>query len=130
MAPADLQYATVPKTRHKGRVVHGEPRIVFGEEDAIRAALEASPVSTTIHTAFVERHHGTDRNRNGRKGRKTACCSKDWQVHNAVTSFTMYSYNFSTFVGLFGPSAFARQRAGGSRAPQQWPLASRTTCGP
>jgi len=55
VAPADLQYATVHKTRHKRRVVHVEPRIVFGEEDAIRAALEASPVSTTINTAFVER---------------------------------------------------------------------------
>jgi hypothetical protein len=54
VAPADLQYATVHKTRHKGRVVHVEPRIVCGEEDAIRAALEASPVSTTINTAFVE----------------------------------------------------------------------------
>jgi hypothetical protein len=31
-----------------------EARIVFGEEDAIRAALAASPVSTTINTAFVE----------------------------------------------------------------------------
>jgi IS1 family transposase len=94
VAPVDLQYATVHKTRHKGRVVHVETRIVFGEEDAIRAALAASPVSTTINTAFVERHHGTDRNRNGRKVRRTACFSKDWQVHNAVTYFTMYSYNF------------------------------------
>ena len=40
------------------------------------------------------RYHGTDRNRNGRKVRRTACFSKDWQVHNAVTYFTMYSYNF------------------------------------
>jgi hypothetical protein len=109
VAPADLQYATVPKTRHKGRVVHGEPRIVFGEEDAIRAALEASPVSTTMNTAFVERHHGTDRNRNGRKGRKTACFSKDWQVHNAVTYFTMYSYNFCWPVRTLR----VRQTAGG-----------------
>jgi len=91
VAPADLQYATVHKTRHKGRVVHVEPRIVFGEEDAIRAALAASPVSTTLNTAFVERHHGTDRNRNGRKARKTACFSKDWQIHNAVTYFTRIS---------------------------------------
>ena len=109
MAPAALQYATVPKTRHKGRVVHGEPRIVFGEEDAISAALEASPVSTTITTAFVERHHGTDRNRKGRKGRKTACCSKDWQVHNAVTYFTMCSYNFCWPVRTLR----VRQTAGG-----------------
>ena len=94
VAPAGLLYATVHKTRYKGRVVHVEPRIVFGEEDAVGAALAASPVSTALNTAFVERHHGTDRNRNGRKVRKTACFSKDWQVHNAVTYFTMYSYNF------------------------------------
>ena len=75
-------------------MVHVEPRIVFGQEEAVRAALAASPVSTALHTAFVARHHGTDRNRNGRKVRRTACFSKDWQAHNAVTYFTMYSYNF------------------------------------
>jgi IS1 family transposase len=94
VAPAGLLYATVHKTRHKGRVVHVEPRIVFGQEEAVRAALAASPVSTALNTAFVERHHGTDRNRNGRKVRRTACFSKDWQAHNAATYFTMYSYNF------------------------------------
>jgi len=67
---------------------------VFGQEEAISAALAASPVSTMIHTAFVERHHGTDRNRNGRKIRKSLGFSKDWKVHNAGTYFTMYSYNF------------------------------------
>jgi len=85
VAPAGLQYATVPKTRHKGRVVHVDVRVVFGQEEAISAALAASPVSTMIHTAFVERHHGTDRNRNGRKIRKSLGFSKDWKVHNAVT---------------------------------------------
>ena len=43
---------------------------------------------------FVERHNGTDRNRNARKVRKTYCFSKDWQVHEAVGYFTLYSYNF------------------------------------
>jgi len=47
-----------------------------------------------LNTAFVERYHGTDRHRNGRKVRRTAWFSKDWQVHNAVTYFTRYSYNF------------------------------------
>src|SRR5207302_708376 len=92
VAPAGLLSATVHKTRDKGRVV--EPRMVFGEEDAVGAALAASPVSTALNTAFVARYHGTDRHRNGSKVRTTAWFSKDWQVHNAVTSFTMYSYNF------------------------------------
>jgi len=51
-------------------------------------------VSNKINTAFVERQNGTDRNRNGRKVRKTYCFSKDWDVHGAVTYFTMYTYNF------------------------------------
>src|SRR4051794_22601771 len=58
------------------------------------AALVTSWVSKAINTAFVERHNGTDRNRNARKVRKSYCFSKDERVHQAVTYFTMYSYNF------------------------------------
>jgi IS1 family transposase len=92
--PKGLNYATVHKTRKKGRVVNIDLRIVFGSKSDVEAAIEASSVSSTINTAFVERHNGTDRNRNARKVRKTYCFSKDWDVHNAMTYFTMYSYNF------------------------------------
>lgn len=92
--PAGLKYATVHKTREKGRVIKVAPRVVFGTVVAVMAALALSLVSKAINTAFIERHNGTDRNRNGRKVRKTYCFSKDWQVHEAVTYFTMYSYNF------------------------------------
>jgi hypothetical protein len=51
-------------------------------------------VSNKINTAFVERQNGTDRNRNGRKVGKTYCFSKDWNVHEAATNFTMYTSNF------------------------------------
>ena len=91
---ADLKYATVHKTRKKGRVVKIDYRVVFGTLVAITAALALSKASRAINTAFVERHNGTDRNRNARKVRKTYCFSKDWDVHQAVTYFTMYSYNF------------------------------------
>ena len=89
-----LKYATVHKTRRKGRVVKIELRVVFGSKSDIQAAIEASAVSKTINTAFIERHNGTDRNRNARKVRKNYCFSKDWDIHNAMTFFTMYSYNF------------------------------------
>ena len=92
--PPELKYATVHKTRRKGRVVKIDLGVVFGDKEQVKAALEASPVSKTINTAFVERHNGTDRNRNARKTRKTYCFSKDWDIHEAVTYFTMYSYNF------------------------------------
>jgi hypothetical protein len=47
-----------------------------------------------ILTAFIERQNGTDRNRNARKVRKSYCFSKNWDVHEALTYFTLYSYNF------------------------------------
>ena len=90
----DLRYATVHKTREKGRVVKIDFRVVFGTVAAVKAALKLSKVSSKINTAFVERQNGTDRNRNGRKVRKTYCFSKDWDIHEAVTYFTMYTYNF------------------------------------
>jgi IS1 family transposase len=89
-----LTYATVHKTRRKGRVVKIDLRAVFGSKTQVEAAIETSAVSKTINTSFVERHNGTDRNRNARKVRKTYCFSKDWDIHNTMTYFTMYSYNF------------------------------------
>ena len=92
--PPNLTYATVHKIRKKGRVVKIDWRVVFGTVVAVRAALAKSLVSKAVNTSFVERHNGTDRNRNARKVRKSYCFSKDTQVHESVTYFTMYSYNF------------------------------------
>jgi IS1 family transposase len=92
--PQGLKYATVHKERQNGRVVKVTTRVVFGTLRAVLAALALSLVSTVVNTVFVERHNGSDRNRNRRKVRKTCCFSKDWQVHEAMTYFTMYSYNF------------------------------------
>jgi hypothetical protein len=92
--PKKLLYATVHKTREKNRVVKVEQRLIFGTLLALASALLVSAVSTIVNTVFVERHNGTDRNRNSRKARKTYCFSKDWQVHEAVSYFTLYSYNF------------------------------------
>lgn len=94
VAPPELQYATVHKTREKGRVVKVDFRVVFGTVLGVMAALAQSVVSKAINTAFVERHNGTDRNRNARKVRKSYCFSKNWDMHEALTYFTLYSYNF------------------------------------
>ena len=92
--PAGLTYATVHKTRSKGRVVKVEQRVIFGTAQEVGAALARSTSSRAVNTSFVERQNGTDRNRNARKVRRSYCFSKDWSVHQAVTYFTMYSYNF------------------------------------
>jgi IS1 family transposase len=92
--PPEMNYATVHKTREQGRVVKIDFRVIFGTVASVLLALAASLVSSAVNTAFVERHNGTDRHRNSRKVRKTYGFSKDWQVHEAVTYFTMYTYNF------------------------------------
>jgi len=94
VAPPELHYATVHKTREQGRVVKVDCREVCGSVVAVLAALAHSRVSTAINPAFVERHNGTDRNRNARKVRKSYCFSKNWAVHEALTYFTLYSSNF------------------------------------
>jgi IS1 family transposase len=92
--PKGLKYATVHKERENGRVVKVTTRVVFGTLVAVLAALAASLVSKVVNTVFIERHNGSDRNRNRRKVRKTCCFSKDWEAHEAMTYFTLYSYNF------------------------------------
>ena len=89
-----LKYATIHKTRRKGRLVKIDLRAVLGSKAEVEAAIEASVVSNMINTAFIEGYNGTDRNRNARKVRRSYCFSKDWDVHNAMTYLTMYSYNF------------------------------------
>jgi IS1 family transposase/transposase-like protein len=111
VAPKGLRYATVHKVRKKGRVVAVVRRVVFGTAAAVEATLADSRVSGTIKTSFVERHNGTDRNRDARKVRKTYCFSKDWLVHRAVTFFTMYSYNFCW------PVRTLKTEAGEARTP-------------
>jgi IS1 family transposase len=93
-APADLKYATVHKEREKGRVVAITTAVLLGTWRGVAGALERSSASRTINTSFVERHHLTDRHHNARKSRKTYRFSKDWRIHEAMSYFTKYSYNF------------------------------------
>lgn len=92
--PPELNYARLCKQRKNGRVVKVDVEVVFGTEASVQAALQQSTVSRAVNTSFVERHNGTDRHRNARKNRGTYRFSKDWQMHEAMTWFTMYSYNF------------------------------------
>src|SRR3954464_7478796 len=71
VASAGLNYATVHKVRKKGRVVEGTRRVFLGPAESGGAGVADSRASRTVNTSFVERHNGTDRDRNGRKVRKT-----------------------------------------------------------
>ena len=92
--PADLAYATVHKERENNRVVEVRQTVVLGGGAVVERALEASSCSRTINTSFVERQHGTERGQNARKSRRTYRFSKDWRVHEAMTYYTLYRYNF------------------------------------
>jgi hypothetical protein len=92
--PPGMNYATVEKRREKGRVVEIVTRVVFGTMAAVQAVLANSKASRSINTSILERQNATDRHHNARKVRKTYTFSKDWRVHEAMTYFTLYSYNF------------------------------------
>jgi len=92
--PPELNYARICRRRENGRVVEVTIQTVFGSEESIAAALRQSAVSHEVNTSFLERYHGTDRHHNARKSRQTYRFSKDWRMHEAMTYFTVYSYNF------------------------------------
>lgn len=92
--PEAVNYATVHKHREGGRVIAVEQRQVFGSPEGLQGVLSKSAVSHRVNTSFLERQNGTDRGRNARKARRTYRFSKDWQVHEAMTYLTLYSYNF------------------------------------
>jgi hypothetical protein len=91
--PGWLVHATVHKVRENNRVVKVEARLVLGTLVNLVAALVWAALGC-VSTVFVERSNGSDRHRNSRKGRKTYRFSKDWEVHRAMTVFTLYGMNF------------------------------------
>ena len=92
--PPGMSSATIEKRREKGRVIEVITRVIFGTMAAVQVALARSEASRRINVSFLERQNATDRHHNARKVRKTYTFSKDWRVHEAMTYFTMYSYNF------------------------------------
>jgi hypothetical protein len=100
-APVGMCYGRLTKHKRKGRLERVEAEVVSGE----------LPEGEPIGTSYLERHNATDRHRNARKGRKTYRFSKDWETHEPLTTFTMYSYNFCWAVRTLRE----RDEAGGCR---------------
>jgi len=113
--PPGLTYATVEKRRRRGRVVEILVHLIFGTMAALAKALGLSRVSRRVNVSFLERYHATDRHKNARKVRKTYTFSKDWRVHESMTYFTMYSYNFCW------PVRTLEQRDNGGRVRKRSP---------
>ena len=119
LPPKDLNYATVHKTRQQGRVVDIEFRTVFGTEESVQAALEASAVSAQVNTAFIERHHATDRHRNARKTRKSYCFSK---TGTSMKPSPISPCIVTTSAGRYGPCGRKTPRGTAMIEPRRWPL--------
>jgi hypothetical protein len=87
LVPApELVYAQVDKQRTaSGRVETIAPRLVFGTPEQLEQRLEASPASSHVNTAFIERANGSDRHRNPRKARKVLSFSKQQAEQRAVS---------------------------------------------
>src|SRR5262249_4975447 len=92
--PDEVVYATVHEERENNHVIAVEQRQGFGTREALEDILAESAASQRVNTSFLERQNATDRHRNARKARTTDRFSKDWQVHEAMTYLTLYSYNF------------------------------------
>lgn len=92
--PSNLVYATVHKTREKGRVVNVRLERIFGVEEDLEAALQLSSVSKKVNTTFVERCHATSRHLNSRKARKVYSFSKDPGIHENFGYFIATVYNW------------------------------------
>lgn len=112
--PEELVYATVHKVREGHRVTAVEQRLIYGTPERLEEALANSAVSEQVTTAHLERYNGTDRHRNARKGRKTYRFSKDWEVHEAVTRFVVFSGNFCK------PVRTLRQRLRRKQGKRKW----------
>jgi hypothetical protein len=123
VAPPDLRYAMVHKTRHKGRVTKIDCRVVFGEPHEIEQALARSPVSRQINTAFVERHNpGAARiaiATPARHARPTASAKTPTSTRRRPTS----ACTATTSAGRSVRYGNATKKATGNHEPPPWPPA-------
>jgi IS1 family transposase len=91
----ELIYATVHKTRDNGKVVKVERNVIFGDPKLIDQIIEASDVSKSINTSFIERSNLTFRNHCRKLTRKTLCFAKEKQALEAQVNISTTYYNFS-----------------------------------
>ncbi len=89
----DLDYATVHKTRTKGRVVKVECKVVHGSQQRIEARLVNSP-SRTVNTAYIERSNLDWRLWDAHLARKapTAARSKRWLAAKFAICVACYDF--------------------------------------
>ena len=91
---AALTYATVNKTRKRGRIETVHTELNMGAASRLGQTLEQSPCSHTINTSFVERSNLHQRLNNRRLTRKTLGFSKTGYMHEAQMWLCVGYYHF------------------------------------
>lgn len=92
--PDNLLYAVVVKRRENGQLVEVSTHVVYGTPEQIAAAIEASPVSTTISTFGVERNNLTIRQHSRRVGRRVNAFSKERSYLEYQLTLSLAYYHF------------------------------------
>lgn len=90
---ADLDYATVHKTRQGAQVVKVERQVVYGSEQHILQRLEGSP-SQKINTAYIERSNLDWRLWDAHLARKAPTVARSMRWLNAKFAICVACYNF------------------------------------
>ena len=90
---ADLDYATVHKTRQGGNIIKVECKVVHGSEQRISARLAKSP-SGTINTAYIERSNLDWRLWDAHLARKAPTVARSMRWLNAKFAICVACYNF------------------------------------
>jgi IS1 family transposase len=88
----DLDYATVHKTRDKGRIVRVETKIIFGSKERIEKRITALP-GKTINTSYVERTNLNWRLWDAHLTRKSLTYAKAFRWLKAKFSICIAFYN-------------------------------------
>ena len=85
-------YATVHKTRVKGKVVKVERRIVYGDEKRIEEKIAEGP-GKKINTSYIECFNGTARQNDAHLRRKSMTFAKEMPYFKARLAITVLFYN-------------------------------------
>lgn len=88
----DLDYAVFHKEREHRRVVYTTQRVVFGNQERIRAKLEGS-ASKKVNTAFIERFNGTLRQHDGHFRRRSQHFAKSYRFVKARLALVLAYYD-------------------------------------
>ena len=88
----ELDYATVHKTRKKGKVTKVERCIVYGEEERIEKKIAKGP-GKKINTSYIERFNGTVRQNDSNLRRKSQTFAKEKPYFEARLAVVILFYN-------------------------------------